>query len=69
MTKLKIYLLLPMRKNNKVATKKIVCQGVVVRAQAVLSGDYFDTAIFFNDITPRDIQVISDFIHAELVNT
>ncbi len=66
MTKLKIHLLLPLRKNNKVTTKKITCQGVVVRAQVSQHTDYFDTAIFFSDITPRDSQVISEFVESVL---
>lgn len=62
MTKLKIHLLLPLRKNNKIVTKKISCQAVVVRSQEMPDGEYFDTAIFFSDITPRDSQVISEFV-------
>jgi hypothetical protein len=62
MTKLKVHLLLPVRRNNKVATKKISCLGVVVRSQSVPDQDYFDTAIFFSDITPRDSQVIGEFV-------
>ncbi len=66
MTKLKIQLLLPLRKDDKVITKKISCSGVVVRAQADLTGDYFETAVFFNDITPRDSNTINEFIHSLL---
>ena len=36
MTKLKVHLLLPLRKSDKVTTKKITCQGVVVRVQAAV---------------------------------
>ena len=35
MTKLRIHLLLPWRKNDKVTSKKITCHGVVVRVEAV----------------------------------
>ena len=62
MTKLKVHLLLPLRKNNKITAKKITCQGIVVRAQAVPDADYFDTAIFFSDISPKDAQTIHDFV-------
>jgi hypothetical protein len=62
MTKLKIHLLLPLRRNNKIETKKITCQGVVVRAQSVPDKDYFETAIFFSDITPKDSQIIGEFV-------
>lgn len=65
MTKLKVHLLLPLQKSNKVTTKKITCQGVVVRAQA--SGEeYYDTAIFFSDIAPKDSQTISEFVESML---
>ena len=62
MTKLKIHLLLPVRRNNKLVTKKITCQGVVVRSQSVPTQDYFDTAIFFSDINPRDSQTIGEYV-------
>ncbi len=62
MTKLKLNLLLPIRKNEKISTKHIHCEGVVVRAEASANGDYFHTAIFFSDITPRDSQTIGEFV-------
>jgi len=62
MTKLKIHLLLPIKKNNRSSTKRISCQGVVVRAESVPEQNYFNAAIFFNDIQPKDIQAISDFV-------
>jgi len=65
MTKLRIHLLLPWRKNDKVTSKKITCHGVVVRVVTVAdSEDHFDTAIFFNDIAPKDIRSISEFIES-----
>ena len=66
MTKLKIHLLLSLKKNQKPTTKKITCQGVVVRTEAVPNSDYFHTAIFFNDITPKDGQVLKDYVDAML---
>ena len=66
MTKLKIHLLLPVRKNGKSVSKKISCCGVVVRAETVADGESFDTAIFFSDITPKDSQVVNEFIHSLL---
>ena len=68
MTKLKIHLLLPMRKSNKVTTKKITCQGVVVRSQAASGQDYYDTAIFFSDIASKDSRTIHDFIESMMEN-
>ena len=64
MTKLKVHLLLPLRKNDKVTAKKITCQAVVVRTQAVSGQEYYDTAIFFSDITPKDIRTINEFIES-----
>jgi PilZ domain len=63
MSKLKIHLLLPFRKNeDKVVTKKVSCQGVIVRVQAAADGEHYDAAIFFNDIAPKDALAISEFI-------
>jgi hypothetical protein len=64
MTKLKVHLLLPLRKSDKVRPKKITCQGVVVRAQAAEGQDYYDTAIFFSDIAPKDSRTISEFVES-----
>ena len=66
MTKLKIHLLLPLRKSDKVTTKKIACQGVVVRTQAVSGQEYYDTAIFFSDIAPKDSLTINEFVESVL---
>jgi hypothetical protein len=64
MSKLKIHLLIPMRKGGKVQNRKISCMGVVIRCQLV-DADHFNTAIFFSDITPRDSQLISEFVQHE----
>ena len=68
MTKLKIHLLLPFKKNKRTTTKKISCQGVVVRSEAVANTEHFNVAIFFNDISPKDIQTISDFVEIMIEN-
>jgi hypothetical protein len=62
MTRLKVLLLLPLRKNDKVTTKKISCEGVIVRVQAAEDGDSFDTAIFFSAIAPKDSRTINEYI-------
>jgi hypothetical protein len=59
MTKLKVYLLLPLNKSDKIKPKKIICQGVVVRTQAVAGEKYYDTAIFFSDIASKDSRTIN----------
>lgn len=63
MTKLKINLLIPMRKNGKNVTKKIVCEGAVVRAEQVTGeADAYHVAIFFQDISKRDAAHIADYV-------
>ncbi len=62
MTRLKVYLLLPLRKSDKGTAKKITCQGVVVRTKAAVGQDNYDTAIFFNDIAPKDSRTINEFV-------
>jgi hypothetical protein len=69
MTKLKIHLLLPLRKSNKFTTKKITCQGVVVRSQAQSGQDYYDTAIFFSDIAPKDSHTIGEFVESMIAQS
>jgi PilZ domain len=64
MTKLNVFLLLPVRVSDKVKTKKISCQGVVVRTQAVAGKDYYDTAIFFSNIAPKDTRAINEFVES-----
>lgn len=65
MTKLRVHLLLPVRKSDKAAAKKITCQGVVVRTQAA-GDDSYDTAIFFSDIAPKDSRTINEFVEGML---
>ena len=72
MTKLKIHLLLPLKKRDKTVTKKLSCQGIVVRAEPVPGAEYFNVAIFFNDMSPADSKVLTEYVHSHLqrkVNT
>ena len=65
MTKLKIHLLLPLAQKGKAASKKVTCEGVVVRAADVPDAEgHFDTAIFFNSIAPKEIRSINEFINS-----
>ena len=64
MTKLQILLLLPLRRRNKVVTKKITCQGVVVRTETVKEGDYYNVAVYFNEIQKKDSASISEYIES-----
>jgi len=66
MTKLKVHLLIPIRKRGKDATKKISCQGVVVRTEPVLGSEDYYVAIFFNEIAQKEAQCLSDYIHSYL---
>ena len=62
MTKLNILLLLPIRKGNKITTKKISCGGVVVRTENILNDEGFNAAIFFNDIHARDSRALAEYV-------
>ena len=64
MTKLQILLLLPLRRRNKVVTKKISCQGVVVRTEGVAGGGNYNIAIYFNEIQKKDTATISEYINS-----
>jgi len=68
MTKLKIHLLLPFRRNDKVTTKKVCCSGVIVRTEAIEGGDSFHVAIFFNDIQDRCADSIAEYV-SQLMET
>ncbi|MBF0123042.1 MAG: PilZ domain-containing protein [Candidatus Omnitrophica bacterium] len=62
MTKLGITLLLPIKKSGKVVTKKVACNGVVVRSENIPNNKEFYTAIFFHDIHPKDSQTLAEFV-------
>ena len=63
MTKLKIHLLLPVRSIGAAKTKRVSCEGVIVRIEAITGSDHYNVAIFFSDIEPRDVTVLSDFLN------
>ena len=62
MTKLKIHLLLPFKRNKKVVTKKVSCSGIIVRTESIPGNDAFNVAIFFNDIQTRDADAVADYV-------
>ncbi len=66
MTKLKIQLLLPFKSKAKVTTKKVSCQGVIVRSESIPGAQYFDIAIYFNDIQQKDLNCLNDYINTLL---
>ena len=65
MTKMQVQLMLPLRKAGKQRAKNITCQGVVVRTEP-LSGEDYNVAVFFNDISQRDAESIADYISTQL---
>jgi hypothetical protein len=62
MTKLQVCLLIPTKKYGKTSTRKINCQGVVVRVEPVAGSKGAHVAIFFNDIAQRDADTIADYV-------
>ena len=64
MTRLKIHLLLSILNGGKSSTRKISCEGIVVRSEPMLDEKKYHIAIFFNDITRRDAAYITDFVNA-----
>lgn len=64
MTKLEITLILP-RKNALVKSKpcKIKCGGVVVRVNRNVIDDNYNIGIFFNGISKRDRERISEYVN------
>lgn len=57
MTKINIKVLLPVRhKNNRIVTKKMNCEGVVVRTEKSLTQEgKFNIAVFFNGLKKPDL--------------
>ncbi len=67
LTKLKIVLLLPLQKDKKIITKKVECEGVVVRVEGPFPGPkHYDIAIFFSDINKSEIKKISEYVDGHL---
>ncbi len=62
MTKLKVHLLLSAPGAEKNTTKKISCEGVVVRSEPMPDEKNYSIAIFFNDIKKRDAESLSDYV-------
>ena len=66
MTKLKLNLLLPIRKNGKDVSKQVVAHGVVVRSEQIGDTNDHNVAIFFNDMSQRDAESIADYVSSYL---
>jgi hypothetical protein len=61
MTKLSIMLLLPVEFKTKTEAEKVQCKGVVVRAEPDPQKGY-NIAIFFNEISQRNKNKISQYV-------
>ncbi len=66
MTKLKIILMLSFHQEGGIKEKKISCQGVVVRCVCDAQQGGFFVAIFFNDITQENRQLLNQFVQQSL---
>lgn len=62
MTKLKIQLLLPARRDDNSVTKTIHCEGVIVRVEPSNEAGCYNIAIFFSEIARRDAEFIGEYI-------
>ena len=68
MTRLKIYLLLPFRREDKVITKKVSFSGVIVRTESVPGEEGFNIAVYFNDIQDKDALRIEEFVNTTMTD-
>jgi len=66
MTKVNIVMLLPIRRERlKTVTKKVHCEGIVVRVEkSPQATDKFNLAVFFNRITKANRDIISRYIES-----
>ena len=66
MSKVGITLLLPIQAGNKVNTKKIRCNGVVVRSEPLImekaDAAYQNIAVFFIDLSKKDRNKVSEYV-------
>ena len=69
MTKLKVTLLLPEKhKNSKEGSRKVSCIGIVVRSQKSLQDDFYDVAIFFEQIRDKEKAKLEEYVSHHLSN-
>lgn len=67
MIKVSIVLLLPLKlKNNTRVTKKVSCEGVIVRIDKIQEENKFNIAIFFSDLPKTSAENISRYIETHL---
>jgi len=68
MTKLKVHLMLTSPDEGRKKSRKISCDGVVVRSEPVANGKGYNLAIFFSDISKNDATAVTDYVNAYLQN-
>jgi hypothetical protein len=68
MTKLKIHLLIPLKRGQKIVTKKISCDGVVVRTESVPGQPFYNVAVYFSDIHSKDADYIAEYVKTALTH-
>jgi len=68
MTKLRIIMFVPVKKNNKKTMKKIICRGVVIRRESTGNIDRHkhNIAIYFNEIKESDRKIILSYVNSSL---
>lgn len=68
MTRMGLVLLLPIRlKNNKTATRRLSCEGVLVRIEkSGASEGRFSAAIFFTRMKDADVKSINRYVESRL---
>ena len=66
MTKLRVHLLLSSSESGKKKSRKVSLNGVVVRSEPVLEGAGYHVAIFFNEVSKRDADFITDYVSLHL---
>ena len=71
MTKLKIIMLVPSKKNAKKTLKKVICRGVVVRREHIDNINRYkhNIAIYFTEIKESDRKLILSYISSSLKET
>lgn len=70
MSKVKISMAIPNKKGGKIVSKKIICEGVILRCTPPEKDDPplgSNAAIMFTEISEKDKEVIADYIKLQLM--
>lgn len=63
MSRVEITLLIPGQSKGKTVTRKVTCQGVVVRHQALKKeAGFYDMAIFFTEVGKADFRILEKYV-------